>query len=101
MRTIASQPYVYTNGSLDGPQSTAGHEWSSFDLPYDMMFGDGQADPHSTFGTDDKSDDVHPYGNYLHDDLQPAVDQSQHGDEQDDAPPATMEPLGEVSVPLL
>lgn len=92
--TIASQPYVYPNGSLDGPPST-GDGWASFEF---MMFGDGQSDPHATFANDDKSDDVASYGNYLHDDLQPPVEPTHHEDEPQDVAPATLEPPDEVGL---
>lgn len=92
MRTI-----VFSNGALDTQQSSAGHEWSSFDLPYDMMFGDTQNDAHTGFGNDDKSDDVHSYGGYLQDELQTTIEHDLEEPEDADINPAALVQPRDVS----
>jgi hypothetical protein len=94
MRTVVSYA---TNGTLDSQQSSTSHEWSSFELPYDMMFGDAQNDAHAGFGTDDKSDDVNPYGGYLHDDLQTTIEHDPEEPEDVDINPAALVQPRDVS----
>jgi hypothetical protein len=93
MRTISFP----TNGTLDTQQSSTGHEWSSFELPYDMMFSDAQNDPHTGFGTDEKSDDVNSYGGYLHDVLQTTIEHDPEEPEDVEINPAALVQPRDVS----
>lgn len=78
-----------------------------------MMFNDPQTDAHATYGQDDRSDevhdvhdvvhdvhdvhDVHGYGNFLHDELQPQVEENPP-EEIEDVAPAALERHDDVRI---
>ena len=62
-----------------------------------MMFSDAPNDGHTGFGNDDKSEDVHPYGGYLQDELQTAIEHDLEEPEDVDINPAALVQPRDVS----